>query len=338
MKVVFKQVRGYSGVDVWTESLASELKRQGIETNLSYFPDYVGYLPYLARFTNKKEDYGTIIHGNTWNGFAFKGENPLVLTEHHVVHDPSFEPMKTARQKRFHKLIYKYEKISLNAADKVTCVSEYTKKMLEKTFGYSDAQVIYNGVDQNIFRPIEINREAFYKQLGLRGNEKVLLFAGNPSNRKGADLLPKIMDRLDDSYVLLMTAGLREGLFSGNKKIICVGKVSLEKLVILYNFCDALIFPSRLEGFGLTVAEAMACGKPVITTNGSALPELIVDGKGGFLCEMDNIDDFVSKIKTIFDDEKLMEDMSEYNQNCITKKFTLDKMAMEYKLIYQKLL
>lgn len=337
MRVVFKQVRGYSGVDVWTESLASELKKQGVETEVTYFPGYVGYLPDLARFTNKKEDDGTIIHGNTWNGFSFKDESPLVLTEHLVVHDPAYEPVKTPGQKLFHKLIYNYEKRSLETADTVTCVSNYSKKMLEKVFEYHDAQVIYNGVDQDIFRPVEINRQALYEQLGLKGTEKILLFVGNPGKRKGADLLPEIMNRLEDSYVLLMTSGLREEIFSKNKKIISVGKVSLDKLVMLYNFCDILLFPSRLEGFGLTVAEAMACGKPVVATNGSALPELIVDGKGGFLCEMDNVDDFASKIELISNDNELNKDMSEFNQKIVSEKFTLKNMVNGYKKIYQKL-
>lgn len=61
----------------------------------------------------------------------------------------------------------------------------------------------------------------------------------------------------------------------------------------MYNFCDILLLPSCREGFGYAVAEAMACGKPVICTNSSSLPELVMEGKGGFLCEQDNIEDFV---------------------------------------------
>lgn len=53
---------------------------------------------------------------------------------------------------------------------------------------------------------------------------------------------------------------------------------------------------SRLEGFGYAVAEAMACEKPVVCTNGSLLPELVVDQKSGFLCEQDNVSDFVKKL------------------------------------------
>lgn len=222
-------------------------------------------------------------------------------------------------------------------ADTVTCVSQYTKRMLEKTFGYSDIQVIYNGVNPEVFRPIEIDRDTLCRRFGLAGNERILLFVGNPSRRKGADLLPKIMNRLDDSYILLMTAGLRDTTFGGHR-IRCAGKVSQEELVLLYNLCDMLLFPSRLEGFGLTVAEAMACGKPVIATNGSSLPELVVDGKGGYLCEMGNVSDFVRRIEALCDDISLMRDMGEFNRKRVCEMFTLSRMAQEYMRIYQRAL
>ena len=51
-----------------------------------------------------------------------------------------------------------------------------------------------------------------------------------------------------------------------------------------YGSMDILLMPSVREGFGLSIAEAMACGLPVVATNCSAIPELIDDGKGGFLC------------------------------------------------------
>jgi glycosyltransferase involved in cell wall biosynthesis len=53
-----------------------------------------------------------------------------------------------------------------------------------------------------------------------------------------------------------------------------LGYVPQEQLIPLYNLADAFVFPSLYEGFGLPVVEAMACGLPVITANGSALVEV----------------------------------------------------------------
>jgi glycosyltransferase involved in cell wall biosynthesis len=55
------------------------------------------------------------------------------------------------------------------------------------------------------------------------------------------------------------------------------GYVSDDDLVIFYNLAEALVYPSRFEGFGLPPLEAMACGTPVITSNGGAIPEVVGD-------------------------------------------------------------
>ena len=91
------------------------------------------------------------------------------------------------------------------------------------------------------------------------------------------------------------------------------------------------------EGFGLSVAEAMACGKPVVTTNGSSLPELVIDEKGGFLCEMDNVKEFAESIRIIAEDASLRREMGIFNRNRVEKKFTLDRMVKEYIKVYKKL-
>lgn len=337
MDVLFKQVRGYSGTDVWTDSLSSSLQKHGVTSQVSYFPSYVGYIPYLAKFIDKSRDSGSIVHGNTWNAFAFKDSNPMVVTEHLVVHDPRLEPYKTLAQKVYHKLIYRYESKSLEVADRVICVSEYTKDRLEQAFEYPDARVIYNGIDVETFQPQSIDRESFCKRLGIPENKTILLFAGNPTTRKGADLLPKIMSQLDDSFILLTTSGLR-GKGINNCNIRSVGRLSMQDLVNLYTVSDIFVFPTRLEGMSLTVAEAMACGKPVVTTNTSSLPEMIVDGEGGFLCEKDNVTDFSNKIRYLAEDDAVREQMGAFNRVRAIEHFSIDRMAIEYIDIYKSLL
>ena len=164
MKIAFKQVRGNSGTDVWTDSLSASLRKQGVECTTAYYPMYYGFFPHILRRVRSQKSPAEVTHCNTWNGFAFKGEGPLVLTEHHVVHDPVLEPFKSLGQKAFHKLVYQYEVRSLEVADAVTCVSQYTKRMLEKAFGYSDTKVIYNGVDPEVFRPLK-STERFYADI-----------------------------------------------------------------------------------------------------------------------------------------------------------------------------
>ena len=221
-----------------------------------------------------------IVQGNSWNAFAFKEEVPLVVTEHHVIDDPAFNPYKTIPQKIYHRWIYHCERKSLKVADAVICVSRFTAKRLEEVYDYHNASVIYNGIDTTTFLPKPVTRSAW----NIPDNRVILFFAGNLSKRKGGDLLPKIMKVLGDDFLLLVSSGQKETSVEGAGNILNLGKLSLEQLVEVYNLCDIFLSPSRLEGFGLSIAEAMSCGKPVVATNCSAIPELVVDGKGGFLC------------------------------------------------------
>jgi glycosyltransferase involved in cell wall biosynthesis len=274
------------------------------------------------------------VQSNSWNGFAFKNEVPLVVTEHHVVHDSAYNPYRTLPQKAYHRWIYRCERKSFDVADAVTCVSQYTQKKLEESFGLTDSQVIYNGIDTTIFKPIEQITDSW----DIPREKTVLFFAGNLSRRKGADLLVPIMKHLGENYILLLATGQRETSFLGMKNIINIGYQDLQHLVMAYNRCDIFLSASRLEGFGLSVAEAMACGKPVVATNGSSLPELVVDRKGGFLCRMDDVKDFSDKIRKLAADERLRYDMGAFNRERVEEIFSIEKMTENYLALYHSLL
>jgi glycosyltransferase involved in cell wall biosynthesis len=109
-------------------------------------------------------------------------------------------------------------------------------------------------------------------------------------------------------------------------------------MVKVYNACDIFLTPSRLEGFGLSVAEAMACGKPVVATNCSSLPELVEDNKGGFLCRVDNLNDFSEKIRYLGENEEERRNMGVFNRERVNQLFTIEKMVNNYIRLYRSLL
>jgi glycosyltransferase involved in cell wall biosynthesis len=101
---------------------------------------------------------------------------------------------------------------------------------------------------------------------------------------------------------------------------------------------DILLMPTVREGFGLAIAEAMACGLPVVASNCSAIPELIDEGKGGFLCPVGDVDAFAEKINLLADSPILRREMGNYNRAKVEKMFTLDRMASEYQELFEKVL
>lgn len=331
--VAIRQIRGNSGIDVWAGNLCHSVNGLGHRCSLDLFPGYYQFMPALLRLKGYPAG-PDIIHGSTWNGYAFRNDRPLVITEHHVINDPAYDPYRTVPQKIYHRWIYRCEQKTLDVADSVACVSRFTQKKLEEVFGYTGSRVIYNGVDTSVFRPIE--HVTGIDQ--IPGNKTVLFFAGNLSRRKGADLLPAIMKQLGDEYVLLVASGQHAGSPGDLKNIINTGHLDQARLAATYNRCDIFLSASRLEGFGLSVAEAMACGKPVVATNGSSLPELVVDGKGGFLCGMDDVRDFAEKVRHLSTDEDLRRDMGAFNRKRAEEKFSLERMTAEYLQLYSSLL
>jgi glycosyltransferase involved in cell wall biosynthesis len=324
MKIIFKVIKAGSGNDIYFERLSEALKKVDIQSEIQYYSRYFQYFPWLLKVFNKNTN-GDIIHSNVEYGWAFRENNKrLFVTLHHNVFDQAYRNFTTFPQRIFHDFILKPNiQKSLRSADKIIAVSNYTKQSFLRTFGEVPIDVIYNFVDTEKYKPI--------KTIALDKRFK-LLFVGNLIRRKGADLLPKIMSQLGKKYVLYYTSGLRTSIpkqFTLSN-MVPLGRLSEEKLIEEYNKCDALLFPSRLEGFGYTVAEAMACGKPVISTNTSSISELVEEGKNGFLCDPNNLNEIVNKIRLLQklitkEKKKFINNTtkirSKFNENLITKQY-----------------
>lgn len=146
------------------------------------------------------------------------------------------------------------------------------------------------------------------------------------------------MNKLGSNFVLFTTTGLQDTNVAETENIVSIGKLSQTELLEYYNYCDIFLFPTRLEGLSLTTLEAMACGMPIVTTDCFSMPELVVDGKGGYLCELDNVDMFVQKIENLTADDSLRAAMQTFNRQHIERYFSLDIMTNKYIDLYQTLI
>jgi glycosyltransferase involved in cell wall biosynthesis len=331
MKILYPIIKANSGADVYSQRLVKCMSGIGHEGILKSYPQFLSCAPFLISPLSHNLNQYDVIHSNVECGFAFKTESrPLIVTVHHLVFNPAYQKYCSLAQKLYHKMLFIYTKKSLRVADSIVAVSNNTRKEIERVFRIKDVQVIHNGIDTNFFRPMDVQDK--------HPDKVKLLFVGNLTKRKGADLLPEIMRGLDDRFIIYYTLGLRTKKEFSDSRMIPLGVMTLFELVNMYNFCDIVIVPSRLEGFGYSAAEAMACGKPIVATNCSSLPELVTNEKGGFLCEMDDINDFIQKIKTLANDDKLRRQMGKYNREKVLTEFDVSIMSAKYNALYEKLI
>ena len=99
---------------------------------------------------------------------------------------------------------------------------------------------------------------------------------------------------------------------------------------------DVYLLLSGMEGLGQTIIEAFLMEKPVIATNIGGIPELIEDGKTGFLIEAGNHDDLIKKINQVFDQPIVASNMSSKGKEAMQENFNWDSIAKKFVLILNR--
>jgi glycosyltransferase involved in cell wall biosynthesis len=327
----FPTIKTNTGTDKFTEQLVSALNQRGLQAEITWLPHHAEYLPWLVS-APQRPDWANIIHINSWLHPKFYPKDiPMITTVHLCVQDATYLPYKSLIQKLYHRFwVTPIERKGFTQANVITAVSQYTATCVENIFGIESVQVIYNGIDTDTFS----NQSKVIKD---KNQPFRLLFIGTNSIRKGFDLLPKIMNELGDDFELLYTNSSNKlpNLPKNMKPLPYLNPADLAKL---YQTADALIFPSRLEGFGLVVAEAMSCGLPVIVSNSSALPELVEDKISGLICPQDDTDSFVKAIYQLFQNPILKCEIAHNARLHTEQKFNISVMVESYVKTYKKML
>jgi len=339
MKIAYPIIRG-TGVEVYHQRLGTGLSKLGIETQVTKFSPHFEYFPWALAWTFQRlkapQLIADVIHTHVEYGcFLSKRGKPLVATLHHSSIDKDYLASLSPALAVHHQLILKPSvRKTIQLADRLVAVSASTKTMLCDVFQRDfPIEVIHNGVDAEVFRPLSEEKPS------ARG-PVVLFFSGNLTRRKGIDLIGPVMRQLGADFLLHYTTGLqRTGpgpLRASNIK--CLGFLDERDLVREINRADIAFQPSRREGFGYSILEAMACGRPVVSSNCSAIPELVDHGRGGYLCEVDSVAQIVAAIRNLAQSLELRRRMGDYNRQVVVQKFTLEAMCNRYSTLYRGLL
>ncbi|MBN2373703.1 glycosyltransferase family 4 protein [bacterium] len=194
-------------------------------------------------------------------------------------------------------------------ADKIIAVSDYVKKTVENIINPEKVFVSYNGVDLDRFYYCGELRKKKREELGLRGDELVLLTTSALAFQKNIRKVFPAMRELIDSglrikYVIAGYGSKKDieflmmeiDRFGLNNDVLYLGEV--ESTVSLYSASDIFVLLSQYEAFGISVIEAAACGLPCITSDESAFPE-IVNKDIGFRVNKEDVAGMIKIIKML---------------------------------------
>lgn len=331
-KVWLPALRTGSGVDIFTERLAEALGRQGITAHITWFSLRYEACPFLLRSIPPPRGTDIVI-ANSWSGDAFKRAGlPLVVVVHHSAYGTDLRAYQGTAQRLYHAfLIRPFERRSFKHADVISAVSSFSASGIKRQFPeVTHVEVIPNWLDIERFRPAAASARS--------GHPFRLLYAGKLSSPKGADLLAPIMKELGNGFELLIASHSplpRDADTVPNIRLL--GWMAEAELIRQYQQCDALLLPSRSEGFSYAALEAMACGKPVVASNATALPELVIDNVNGILCQPGDIPSFSAACRVLADNAELCQVMGTAARSRVVKHFSESVVIGRYADLIQRL-
>jgi len=257
---------------------------------------------------------------------------PIVSHHHHL--DPSWlNPV--------------IERRVIEGSERVITVSEFSRRQLVEALGVGRdrIEVVPNGIDTR-FVPGAGDR--MRRRHGF-GHGPVALFLGGLKARKNLALLLEawceVASARGDARLLIAGGGPLEGplrrrarTLGLGDRVVFAGRIAEADKVGYYNAADLFVSPSSLEGFGFTVGEAMSCGLPVVVSDRGALPELVVDGAGGFVCPHDDAGPLARRILDLLGDAELRGRFGHFNRARVDRHFRWERASRRVWEIYQEVL
>lgn len=263
---------------------------------------------------------GNIVHFVQILGCAqmlWRPVRPAVAT----VHDLGLLiwPERLPLKKQINRLLFALSLAGLRRMDAIITISEFTRQGVIKHLRIPAARVhtVHAGIDLDLFRPIAGARQQLARHCPVFGqpDARCLLYVGSEMPRKNLGTLLRALALVAQEHpnVHLLKVGAAGSAELRTETLRLIDALSLQDRVhfcetipdtdlpLFYSAADGYVCPSQLEGFGLPVAEAMACGAPVVCSNTTALPE--VAGDTALLVPPLDAEAFASAIMRLLDDE-----------------------------------
>ena len=242
--------------------------------------------------------------------------------------------------------IYDYKfRAACKNADRIIAISEQTKRDIIQYFGTNPDKitVVYQGCDEVFYLPASADVKNEVSKLYQLPAE-FLLCVGTLEERKNQLLILKALTQLPSHFKLVLVGKANQyanelrQFIEDNKlqnQVQLLENVAFAHLPAIYQLAKIFVYPSKFEGFGIPILEALNCGVPVIATTGSCLEE--AGGPNSLYVNPDDFEGFATAINGILANSSLQQTMKEKGLQYV-QKFNDQTISVQLMACYGKTL
>ena len=271
---------------------------------------------------------------------------PAIATHHPgpEISAPYFARLPLPFKRAVEAIGWRFVARHLNRADAVSVPSRSSAQMLAAHGVHRPAQPVSCGIRLNEFTPpTELDRRKILANFGLPADKVIGLYVGRVDVEKRVDVLIKGLAALQDEQFHLAIAGNGASLpqikrlirkCGVEQRVHLLGNVPHENLPALISAADLFLMPGDAESFSIATLEAMACGKPVLAANASALPELVSHLQNGYLFQPQNPQSAAEGIRWLLENRTRWAEMGQISRRRAGQ-HRLENTLQRYEQLYR---
>ncbi|MAE69644.1 MAG: hypothetical protein CME06_04140 [Gemmatimonadetes bacterium] len=334
VEVLLLEAPAGSGVDRWADDLESGLASIEAGTLLRRHRRHplTRFFPWPALFGERIEE-PDIVHTGTWLEPAVHEIATRIVTVHLVVHDdPHYGRVRGMARRVWHHRLREREERAIRRAAAVVAVSGHVADRVHALFGV-ESHVIQNGVDLAAFRPSGEARSGSARPR--------VITVGAASKRKGFDLFMEVARRLsgEAEFLHIGPIGNRIARRASSAGIAVIGALPRSEVADQLRRSDIFFWPSRCEGFGLSLLEALATGLPVCASSIAPTRELMGGGTeaGAILCRVGDGESHAKGLRELIAlSHEARKEIGRSNRRRAEAIGSRERMAREYAELYRE--
>lgn len=219
-------------------------------------------------------------------------------------------------------------------------VSDTSKKDL-LSFGIENKKihVIPNGLDASQYVDISVDDSKY-----LSSKKDSIVFVGRLISYKNIETVikafKKIVNLVPDAQFIIIGDGQYKNTLANEAKslgdkVIFTGRISDPEKIKIIKSSSFMVFPSLVEGFGISIIEGFACKKPVLVSNIKPMSDIVSDDKTGYVIPSLEVDEWAKKILSLLKDKQKQKEMGENAHKTFLEHYEINEIVSSFEGLYK---